>query len=378
MIPMFVVGLLVAHNPHKHTVTVDSYHMAAQAWWSGQNLYVGPSGMNYLPHFAVLFSPFHFLPFTLGEILWRYCAAATLAVGLWRLARAVFGAQAEQAFFWMTILTLPLSMASLRNGNANALFGGVCLLAIAASLEKRWTLGIFWMALSIALKPLGIVLLGLASLYFVPVIRRLPAAIIALAIFPFLFGSPHYVWGQEREAWINLRACATVTEHRFADFNGILRTFGSPLSGGSSTIVRAAAGVLTAVIWLWGARRITTEATQNLWLYALATGYLMLFNPMTEANSYVILAPALAAWAVYFLLDEESASRAKGWTVAAIVLGMGLLPNLVRWFVFSGSYFALFWHPLMTILFLLLLTQFVARRQASSPSVVAVRSGRCA
>ena len=38
--------------------------------------------MNYLPQFAVLFSPFHALPLWLGEVLWRVAAALTLAGGL--------------------------------------------------------------------------------------------------------------------------------------------------------------------------------------------------------------------------------------------------------------------------------------------------------
>jgi len=72
VVPMLVVGVLVALRPRHRTVTLDSYHVAAGNWWVGQSLYVGPQGMNYLPHFAVLFSPFHFLPLWLGEVLWRF------------------------------------------------------------------------------------------------------------------------------------------------------------------------------------------------------------------------------------------------------------------------------------------------------------------
>src|SRR5665213_3767115 len=54
-VPMLVIAALVAHAPSKHTVTLGSYHLAAENWWAGRNLYVGPAGMNYLPHFAVLY-----------------------------------------------------------------------------------------------------------------------------------------------------------------------------------------------------------------------------------------------------------------------------------------------------------------------------------
>jgi len=360
-VPMLVVALLVIHDPLKHTVTMGSYHLAAENWWAGRDLYIGPAGMNYLPHFAILYSPFHFLPLRLSEILWRFCAAATLAGGLWLLARELFGAESERPFLWATILAMPLSMGALRNGNANAIFGGVTLLAIVAILQKRWWLAVAWMVLATALKPLGVVLLLLASIYYAPVARRLPAAVFGLAIFPFFFGSPDYVLAQYREAWHNLRDCAAVSEHRFADLNGVLRTLGAPLAPGPSTIVRLLAGSVTAIVWLWGARRLN-PALRCLWLYALATAYLMLFNPMNEANSYVILAPALGAWGSYFLFNDELGGRRLGWAIVVMALCMGLLPNVLR--PLFGNYFALFWHPCMTILFLAVLIHFIARAGA--------------
>jgi hypothetical protein len=368
VVPMLVIAALVIHAPLKHTVTMGSYHPSAENWWKRQSLYVGPSGMNYLPHFAILYTPFHLLPLVASEITWRFCAAASLAAGLWFLIRKLFRAGPERPFLWATILAMPLSLAALRNGNANAIFGGVTLLAIVATLQKRWWLAVGWMMLATALKPLGFVLLLLASIYYTPVARRLPAAILGLAIFPFFFGSPDYVISQYRDAWHNLGACAAVTENRFADLNGLLRTFGSPLSPRTSTIVRVLAGGVTAGAWLWGARRLQ-PALRCLWLYALATAYLMLFNPMTEANSYVILAPALGAWGAYLIFSIDQYVGRLGWAIVVMALSMSLLPNILR--PFFGNYFALFWHPAMTLLFLAILIHFIGRmhdeKLAASP-----------
>jgi len=360
VVPMLVIGLLVFLNPQRDTVTLGSYHPSAAHWWAGEGLYVGPSGMNYLPHFAVLFTPFHFLPLWLGETLWRFCNAATLAAGLWQLARALIGSNAERAFLWATILAMPLCMTSLRFGNANAILGGVTLMAAAAILARRWGLAAVLMALATAIKPLGIVLILLAPLVYKPLRWRVVVALLGLAVFPFLFGRPAYVWGQHRAAWSNLQACAVVSEHRFADINGLLRTFGTEFSPGASKVARLLAGGFTALVWLWGARRLR-EPLACLWLYALATSYLMLFNPMTEENSYGILAPALAAWATLFLFKPETrAMHALGWVIAAMALSMGLLPNLLH--PVFGNYFALFWHPFMAIVFLAILTQFIWRQ----------------
>lgn len=359
VIPMLVIGVLVAAHPQSSTVSLGSYHPAAANWWARQGLYVGPQGMNYLPHFAVLFTPFHLLPFWLSEVLWRFCMAATLAGGLWQLTRALFGSEPARPFLWATLVAMPLCMTSLRFGNANAILGGVILLATAAILERRWWLAAGLMALATAIKPLGIVLMLLAPIVYGPLRWRLVVALAGLAIFPFLFGPPAYVWEQHRAAWGNLQACAGVTEHRFADINGLLRTFGTQFGPQTSKLVRVAAGGLTAMLWWWGARRLRGPLP-CLWLYALTTAYLMLFNPMNEENSYAILAPALGAWGAFFLFSPDTRdARRLGWTITSMAWTMAFLPNAL-WPLFH-NYFALFWHPFMTIVFLVLLIGFVWR-----------------
>jgi hypothetical protein len=358
VIPMVVLSILSALRPLNRSVTM-SYHDATSHWWTHENLYVGPSGMNYLPHFVVLYSPFHFLPLPACEVLWRLCAAAALGGGLWKMMRQLFPAGPDRPFLWATLVTMPLCMTSLRNGNANALFGGLVLLSVVALLKQRWWAAVLLMTLATALKPLGIVLLMLAPLVYGPVRWRIPIAVAGLVIFPFLFGPTSYVLSQHKEAWRNLQSCAVVSEHRFADINGILRTFGTELGPTVSKLARVFAGGFAALLWLWGGRRLGLRLSA-LWLHALATGYLMLFNPMNEENSFGILAPALGGWAALFLFDPEvKAGRNIGWSIVVMALSMGLLPNLVR--PIFGNHFALFWHPLMAIVFLGLLSWFIAR-----------------
>jgi len=389
LLALLVISIMVALRPTHRTVTLDSYHYAAGQWWAGQSLYAGPSGMNYLPHFAVLFSPFHALPLWLGEVLWRWLMAGTLIGGLWLMLRALFRSDPDRPFFWATLTAMPLCLSAVRNGNANALFGGVTLLSVVAILKavqaeatppatsdisvatngrssnRWWWWAAALMALLTAIKPLGIVLILLAPLFYAPLRGRLLVALVGLALFPFLFARPEYVMSQYRDAWTNLQACAVVTDHRFADINGIFRTLGAPLGPEVSKLVRVLAGALTAGLWWLGARRLRPQsaALPVLWLYALATSYLMVFNPMNEANSFAILAPALGVWAVWFLfVPETQASRWRGWVLVGMALSMGLLPNLVR--PLFGNYFALFWHPFVTLGFVGLLAQFVLSRVA--------------
>jgi len=303
----------------------------------------------------------------LGEVLWRCCAAAALGFGLWCLVRSVFDSEPQRPFLIATIVAMPLCMLSLRNGNANALFAGIVLWSVVAVLKQRWWLATVLMVMATAVKPLGLVLVLLAPLYYAPMRWRLVVAFVALFLFPFLFGRPAYVWSQHLEAWRNLQACAVVTENRFADINGLLRTFGTEFKPATSKLVRVAAGALTAVLWCWGARRLHGPLPA-LWFYALATAYLMLFNPMNEANSYAILAPALGIWTAYFLCRPDQAStRRLGWALLLMGLSMGLLPNIL--YHWLGNYFSLFWHPFMTILFLLLLAVLVWNSSNKSATV---------
>jgi hypothetical protein len=75
----------------------------------------------------------------------------------------------------------------------------------------------------------------------------------------------------------------------------------------------------------------------------------------------------LGIWGTYFLVDEDPARRRVGWTIAAMALSMPILPNIFR--PIFGNYFALVWHPAMTLMFLALLTAFAARPiDAKAPS----------
>lgn len=190
--PMLVISLLVALAPERRTVT-PLYHGAAAAWWAGKDLYHGPSGMNYLPQFAVLFSPFHWLPVPVGDILWRWCEAALLAAGVWSLCKDGAGSgeqgaglkEATRSFLYASLLTMPLCLAAFRNGQANGMLAGLGLYGAACLARRRWWAAAVLLALSIGMKPLGVVMLLLAAVVYAPLRLRLVAALAALALFPF-------------------------------------------------------------------------------------------------------------------------------------------------------------------------------------------------
>jgi len=328
--PLFVITVLVARNPSRRSAMIV-YHQAADDWMAQEKLYRSPLEYNYLPVYAPLYAPFHWLPVPVGDVLWRWMAAALIASGLWRLVRG-----SDRGFLIATALALPLCLGALRNGQANALLAGLLLHVVACLQGERWKTAAALIALCIAVKPIALTLAMLAPLVYRKLFWPLLASLIVLAALPFAFSAPSYVLEQHRAFLNNLRVCSAVTEHRFADLNGMLRTFGLELPSSVSLVVRVAAGAAAALAW-WCARRMQ-EPQRALWLYLLATTYLMLFNPMTETNGYVVVVPALGLWA------ERMFPQRIGWVLAGIVVAMSVFSP-------TRSSFKLFWYPAMTMVF---------------------------
>jgi len=343
-IPLLVIFIRVAAHPTYRSATVV-YHQAASEWIAGEPLYTHPLAYNYLPVFAPLFIPFHCLPLPVGDLLWRMLAAGLLASGLWRLIRQLT-IDPWPAFLLTTAVALPVSLSSFSNGQANALLAALMLQTVACLQLKQWNWAAVLITLAVVVKPIGLVLLLLVPLVYPQVLWRLIVAIIVLAVLPFGLGVPAYVLAEHRAFLANLQVCSEVTKHRFADINGIIRTFGGELAPDVSRTLRMTAGPVTAGVWWWVGRRVR-EPQRGLLLYALVAAYLMLFNPMTEANSYVILAPAIGLWAV--MASAVPGARPMLIGMVCISATMILLPTLL-WAV-CGNYFKLFWYPAMTIVF---------------------------
>lgn len=347
-------------RPDHRTVT-PLYHEAAAAWFEKSPLYTGPKGMNYLPPFALLFSPIHALPLPWGEVAWRWISGGAIAWGLARWRRVWPEALPGAVFLLLTALALPLSLPAIRNGQANALFGALLIHAAASLRDRRWWWAAACLALATAIKPLGLAAAGLAFAAFPAAALPLGVALAVVCLMPFATASPGYVAEQYTACLDNLRQCAAISEHRFADLNGILRTFGLELSGSWALAVRGGAGGLL-FFWCWFRVRLAAPLDAALSWHAAAACYLMLFNPMTEANSYVVLAPSLALWAAAARWGGGYGSAA---ALGASALSMGLLPNLLRpWF---GNGFALIWHPAMTLFFLSGIVLASTRRPAGDP-----------
>lgn len=359
VLPLVAVCVMVALDPAKRSVT-PVFHLAAERWWSRGQLYGDVRGFHYLPQFALFFAPFHALPVPVGDILWRGLSVGVVLFGMTALIRRIRPAEPGRFFFYACLLALAPCLGAIRNGQTNLGFAGLCVLLAALLASERWRAAAACLVVLVVVKPLGLVLLLLAPWVYPKLVRPLAAGLAVLAALPFLFAGPGYVVAQYRSAWEHLVGWSTTVEHRFADLTALLRNMGVPLSGPAAFGLRAAAAVATLALWIVAARK-SGEPWRALTFVLLGTIYLMLFNPMTEKNSYAIVAPALAVTSLACLSGQGS--RRFGWFLAFVLVSIGIFPEI---FGHLFRDFGLWWDPLM----LAAVGGFLAFRIASGRQVL--------
>ena len=233
---------------------------------------------------------------------------------------------------------------AFRRGQANTVLAAIVLLTASYLIERRWWPAAISVILGMAVKPLGLVLAVLVLVGYRPMVRPLALSLVIFAIFPFFFAPSDYVIEQLQAAWTHLVTCSVVTDHRFADVNGILRSLGWELSGATNHLVRIGFGGATTLLWMVISRQ-RGRLQREFMLLALAVSYLMLFNPMTEVNSYVIMAPVYAILGMYLMGTRDGCPY--GVTILLGVLTIGILPELVRR---VAPQFGLWWDPFATVM----------------------------
>jgi len=366
VLALLVVSVMVARDPARRSVT-PVFHLASERWFARQDLYADPRGYHYLPQFALLFAPIHALPPPAGDVLWRALSVLAVLAGFAALARLARPEDPGRAYLVAAALALAPCLGAVRNGQTNLAFGGMCLLLAAALAAGRSNAAALWIVLLVALKPLGLVFALLAPWPYPRLRRPLLVALAALAALPFLAAPPAYAMAQYRSAAAHLAGWSGTTENRFADFTALLRAAGVSLSPGGALVLRAAAGLATLLLWLRAASR-SSEPWRALTLVLLATAYLMLFNPMTEKNSYAIAAPVLAFTAAVLL--AEGPGRRAGVFLAAVLVSVGVLPELL-WRVTRD--FGLWWDPLSLAAVAIFLAAAIVRRGTVFPAGEAAR-----
>jgi hypothetical protein len=315
-----VILVLVWLNPGASSV-VGTYRVGALGWWQGQDIFgPGEHGFIYLPSFAVLFSPFAFLGAPWGDILWRLVSAGALTLAVWRALRLYLPARSFDAFGPVLLLILPAGSAALRNGQATTLMLATMLFATLAIAERRWWQAAGWLCLGFAIKPLAAVLLLLAGVLYRPLAGRLLLCLIPVFLLPLLHPDPSVAWHLYGLCLSKLFTAATPGPGGWSEITGLLNQFGLGTPPMTLTLLRLATAMGVLAIGYLAVRRQDGKIAA-LDVFALSISYLMLMNPRTEENTYIMLAATVGLFAVLMWQRENRPVRAL--LLAAICVAMG-------------------------------------------------------
>lgn len=285
-----------------------AYRTAALNWFAGQGLYDGSGvgGFVYFPQAAILFAPFAVIPQTMGEVLWRLVNTGVFALGLRSFAWLGHERSGKNLFPLMTLVAIPLAWDCARNGQATLIMAGFMLLAVSDMARCRWWRAVLWLSLSVAMKPLAIVLVLLVMAIDRPMTWRLLLGMAAVALSPFLTQSPAYVLQQYAAFLHNSTTAAhvgVVAQGWTSPFSAI-RLVGVELTEQVQMAIRifAAFGTLALCFLV---RRRYDENRSAIYVFSLAALYLILFSPRTENNTYAMLGPSIAVFLSLAFLAEK-------------------------------------------------------------------------
>lgn len=296
---------IMQHNRFGDRSVTSVYARASRQWWNSGSMYgTGEEGYLYLPHAAVAFTPFAYLPSGFAELLWRLVSIGAYAWGVWRLTQRLFLRDAGLAFLVATMLAIPAAMGSASNGQTNVLMGGAIALGAVSIIEKRWWLACVWMALLVICKPTALAVVGLVgATYFRPMWWRLAIAGVLVGSAMFVHPSPTYVLDQTRE-FLDKMTHAAAPVKVFEDIRGMCSAWGLTSPENQLTIVRAIAAIAMLGLCVRAKQSLGVMAA-GASVLTLGAIYITVFNPRTEGLSYAIIGPMLAVTATRELWERR-------------------------------------------------------------------------
>jgi hypothetical protein len=292
------------------------YQEAARHFAAHQPLYNlrNIDEFQYFPHAAIVFLPFQWLGGALGGVVWRALGWAVFGAGMWRLSKRVAPRDADELFLDATLLVLGPSAMALLSGQANLMVAAAALHATAELADRGWWRAAAWLMLALALKPIAAVMVLLTAVQY-PSTRR-PFAFMALILIllPFVVAPYDYMLAQYRDCWTKLTLSAQ-PNREFEDLGSLFERLGWTPPRLLMLAVELAAALGAAVT----CRRLRRESEPlaALYLLAVASLYLMLFNPRTQPNSFVIAAPVVALAGARFWMEGR-------WRPLAVTAGVAL------------------------------------------------------
>jgi hypothetical protein len=306
---LLAVSAYAAVKPHSPSLYFLWRH-TGRTWVEGKPLYVyaenpEQAGFRYGPPYAALFVLLHWLPVSLGAVLWRLGNAAVLLAALfcWLRHAAPVRLNTPQTGLFFVIAAV-LSVSNLHPGQVNLLLAALLLFAVTAVQCRRWTFAALAVALAGIMKmyPLALGLLLIAA-YPRKLGWRVAVMLVLTAAVPFLFQDRHYVWRQFTD-WLALlsqgdasrRFLPLMAAETYRDLLQLLRLLELPITLRAYILIQAGCGLACAVFCV--AERWKGAPARVMCFHALMLGsvWMTVCGPASEPRTYGLLIPALAWW----------------------------------------------------------------------------------
>ncbi len=297
---LLFILIIIFFVDHHRTVSFN-YWSAANLWLNQQPLYQSNGkGFIYLIQSAVLYIPLVKLPFTWSEGVWRMISISIFAWGFYRfifLCVDIYSCQNYLPFFCLLLspMAFLLCFDSARNGQMHLLTTGLMLLATAGIFEKKWRTVTFLLVLSFFLKPTALVfLLLIAGLFFTETWWYFLLWGSLFILLPFITQNHEYVITQYKAIFSTFKIVLnTGRPQHWAEFFNLISQFGWEIPQFWQMFLRINVALLFLLLGYIIKKRCTLLQTA-VWLLMLSMVYLVLFNPRTENNDYMILIPVLS------------------------------------------------------------------------------------
>lgn len=361
---LFVAGTEHILRSIKYQNDCLIYAQASSDWWSGTDMYLFNffggtfqynggwiDGFLYFPQSAILYTPFGLLGHPVGDVVWRLIGLSLFCHGVWRLSKLLAPHWALRTFALASFVAVGPTFNALHNGQVNLPLAAMMLYATADLIRKRWLRAAVWLMLGLTLKPIAMVMILLVGAVYRPMRWRLALALVVFALAPFATRKFHYVVMEYQQCRLKLSRSSR-PDRAFSDLRGLIWVLGwvMPMSKFLVLQLIAAAGTLWLCLKTF---RWWNDPAASFFVLTLSACYLMLFNPRTEGNSYVILTPAIALPAALLFLDPRR--RMAAWILVGIA------------FCLTGNLWAykatVHWlKPLACILFIILMVRELLRK----------------
>jgi alpha-1,2-mannosyltransferase len=353
-----VVYYSSAETPHDTHTVYPQFAAASRHWWSDQSLYAdywqeGYDGYRYSPTFAVAFTPFTYLTYRAGAVLWGLTSIIALLYAMHRLARDLLPGKwtMRREGIFLT-LALPGYAVGLWSGQTNALVSALILLATSAIVRGRWWTAAVLLAMPVFIKlwPIAVVLL-LAACWPRQLTWRFAVTCLFLAAVPLATRPWNIVRWQYHEWYLSLTGPLQKRWPGYRDAWTIWDKVWPPVNGRVYAALQLTAAAAVLGWCLWQRRRLLSSqkgtgsvalssvarkrevsatvpvsfcAAHNgrllLLIYAIWASWQLLFGPGSEQLTYGILAPA-TSWALLTSFEEKTARwlTIPAWALSALL-----------------------------------------------------------